>query len=403
MGFEVVDGTLDGLAGGEAADVLDDEFGLEGVGVVEVAFVAGVEGELGEVAVVEVEGEEGGVELGGKLGGEGGFAGAGAAADAEDEGWGGKVSWVEPDFPWLAGHFRGEAWEMAVRRAVKRASTWRPMSMTSSWWMDLVGDAGGGVGDEREAEDLEAHVAGDDDLVDGGHADEGGAEGAEGADLGGGLVGGAEDGEVDALGEREALRGRPRRGECCGGLGSRRWSCRRSGGRRWEAPGTGEHGEAGVVGAEGGVGAGEVDVVGDGDEGAGGVGGVDAAGGVGDDEGGAAEEAEDAGGEGDLGHGVALVGVDAALHDGDGDAGDGAEDEVAGVAFDGGLREVGDVGVGDGDGSANVRGEGAEAGAEDDAYGSEGGRGRGCRRRRIVHGRRGRDWLIAGVLLGPEL
>ncbi len=100
--------------------------------------------------------------------------------------------------------------------------------------------------------------------------------------------------------------------------------------------------EAGLVGAEGGVGAGEIDVVGDGDEGAGGVGGVDAAGGVGDDEGGAAEQAEDAGGKGDLRHGVALVGVDAALHDGDGDAGDGAEDEVAGVAFDGGLREVGD-------------------------------------------------------------
>ena len=42
-------------------------------------------------------------------------------------------------------------------------------------------------------------------------------------------------------------------------------------------------------------------MVGDGDEGALRVAGVDAAGGVGDDEGLAAEEAEDAGGEGDLG------------------------------------------------------------------------------------------------------
>ena len=75
-----------------------------------------------------------------------------------------------------------------------------------------------------------------------------------------------------------------------------------------------------------------------------------AAGGVGDDEGGAAEEAEDAGGEGDLLHRVAFVGVDAALHDGYGDAGDGAEDELAGVADDGGERPVGDVGVGDGGG-----------------------------------------------------
>ena len=72
--------------------------------------------------------------------------------------------------------------------------------MTSSWSMVSAGDAGGEVGDEREAEDLDAHVAGDDDLVDGGHADEVGAKGAEGADLGGGFEGGAEDGEVDAFG-----------------------------------------------------------------------------------------------------------------------------------------------------------------------------------------------------------
>jgi hypothetical protein len=62
----------------------------------------------------------------------------------------------------------------------------------------LGGHAGGEVGDERDAEDVETHVAGDDDFVDGGHADEVGAEGAEGADLGGGLERGAEDGEVDA-------------------------------------------------------------------------------------------------------------------------------------------------------------------------------------------------------------
>ena len=91
-------------------------------------------------------------------------------------------------------------------------------------------------------------------------------------------------------------------------------------------------------------------MVGDGDEGALPEVGVDAAGGVGDDEGVAAEEAEDASGEGDLGERVALVGVDAALHDGDGDAVDGAEDEFAGVAFDGGEGEVGDFGVGDAEG-----------------------------------------------------
>jgi len=108
-------------------------------------------------------------------------------------------------------------------------------------------------------------------------------------------------------------------------------------------------------------------VVGDGDERALCVAGVDPAGCVGDDESFAADEAEDAGREGDLGEGVALVGVDAALHDGDGDSGDGAEDEVAGVAFDGGAREVGNLGVGDSGGAADVVGEVAEAGAENDA------------------------------------
>ena len=85
---EVVYGAVDGVAGGEGADVLDEELGLEGVGVVEVALAAVVEGELREVAVVEVEGEERGVELMREFGGEGGLSGAGTAADADDDGLG---------------------------------------------------------------------------------------------------------------------------------------------------------------------------------------------------------------------------------------------------------------------------------------------------------------------------
>jgi hypothetical protein len=49
VGFEIVDGALDGVVGGEGADVLDEELGLEGA-----------EGEVGEIAVVEIEREEGG-------------------------------------------------------------------------------------------------------------------------------------------------------------------------------------------------------------------------------------------------------------------------------------------------------------------------------------------------------
>lgn len=72
---------------------------------------------------------------------------------------------------------------------------------------DFVGDSGGHVGDEREAQDFDAHVAGDDDLVDGGHTDQVGSEGAEGTDLGRGFEAGAEDGEVDAFRECETLSG----------------------------------------------------------------------------------------------------------------------------------------------------------------------------------------------------
>jgi hypothetical protein len=65
VGLEVVDGALDGKAPGEGTDVLDEELGLEGVGMVEVELIAGVGGEVGEIAVVEVEGEDGCFELGG--------------------------------------------------------------------------------------------------------------------------------------------------------------------------------------------------------------------------------------------------------------------------------------------------------------------------------------------------
>ncbi len=88
VGGKVVDGALDGMAGGERADVLDDELGFERVGVVEVVLFAGFEGELREVAVVEVEREECGFELAGEFAGEGGFAGAGTAGDADEDGFG---------------------------------------------------------------------------------------------------------------------------------------------------------------------------------------------------------------------------------------------------------------------------------------------------------------------------
>ena len=99
---------------------------------------------MAEVAVVEVQGEKRCVELGGEFFGQGGFAGAGAAGDAEDEG------------PTGQGELFGDGrWNSfchgydlilvatscsiaicgirAVRRQVNCFSAWRPVSMTSSW------------------------------------------------------------------------------------------------------------------------------------------------------------------------------------------------------------------------------------------------------------------------------
>ena len=110
-------------------------------------------------------------------------------------------------------------------------------------FLSVGGDSGGHVGDEGEAEDFETHVAGDDDFVDGGHADEIGSEGAEGANFGGSFEAGTEDSEVDAFGEEELLAGSFFDGEGAEAEGV-------GGGHIEEALGRGsDEGEAGLVGA----------------------------------------------------------------------------------------------------------------------------------------------------------
>ena len=94
---------------------------------------------------------------------------------------------------------------------------------------------------------------------------------------------------------------------------------------------------------------------------------VDSASGVGDDEAGATEQREDPRGEDDLGHWVAFVSVDAALHHSDCHSAYRPEDQLAGVALHRGERPAGDVGVRDGRGVLDLRCEVAETGAEDDA------------------------------------
>ena len=188
------------------------------------------------------------------------------------------------------------------------------------------------------------------------------APGWEGADFGGGFEAGTGGGQVDAFSEvAEALFDGGLAGELAQAKGIRLGHVKEA------QAGGGDGGEAGLVGAGERVPAHEVDVIGEKDELADAVTVLNAAGGVGEDDGADAEGAEHAHGEGDLGGGVALVGMDAALHDEDGFAAQRAGDDAAGVAFDGGLGEVGDVGVGDEDGIGDGVGDCAQAGAEDDA------------------------------------
>ena len=74
MGGKVVYRALDAGAGGEHFHVLDEQGGFEGVGVIEVLEGALPRRQMGEIAVVEVEREQGGGELTGELAGECGFA-----------------------------------------------------------------------------------------------------------------------------------------------------------------------------------------------------------------------------------------------------------------------------------------------------------------------------------------
>src|ERR1700710_239209 len=111
-------------------------------------------------------------------------------------------------------------------------------------------------------------MPGNDDLVHGGHADEVGSKGPEGADLGGSLVAGTEDGEGDAFVELPALPVCFVAGELTksGGVGL----------GHVEEP----LAKTGFVRPERSVGSGEVYVIGERDDGALTVVGVDAAGSV---------------------------------------------------------------------------------------------------------------------------
>src|ERR1035437_5053289 len=85
MGLEVVYRALNGFAICERANVLDDEFGLERVGVVEVALVPRVQWKLRQVAIVQVQRKQRRIKLPRKLRRKRGLARARASGNANHE------------------------------------------------------------------------------------------------------------------------------------------------------------------------------------------------------------------------------------------------------------------------------------------------------------------------------
>ncbi len=190
------------------------------------------------------------------------------------------------------------------------------------------------VGDDADAEGLDAAVVSHDDLRHGGHADGVAAEGAIHAVFCGSLEGRTSHADVHAVNQTNL----PFLGNLCGEIDEfvvvgfvhvrEAWT----GGE--------------VLAAQGMLGE-EIDVVGDDHEVANLECGVHAACSVGDEERLDAQFVHDTNGERHLLHVVSLVVVESALHGHDVDAPEFAEDELAAMSFDGRYGEVGDFAIGE--------------------------------------------------------
>ena len=219
----------------------------------------------------------------------------------------------------------------------------------------LAGVAGPGVGDQRDAADLEADPAGRDALEHRRHPDRVAAEPGQHPDLGRGLVGRAGQPDVDALLEGDAL-GRGGGPEARrGGAGSRRRS--RSGKRGPELV---------RVRADQRAPAGQVDVVAHDHQRPRPEARVEAAGRVGQDDEPRAELLEQQDGLDDQARVVALVQVEAALEHDDRAPAEAAEQQPAGMPRGGRRRPAGQLRERDRDRILEVVGQPAEPGAEHD-------------------------------------
>ena len=216
----------------------------------------------------------------------------------------------------------------------------------------LLGDAGGHVGQARQPQHAQPHVAGHDGLGDGRHAHRVGPHGAGHLDLGGRLVGGAREGDVDAAAAGHAYLP-------AGLLGDLAQLGVVDGAHVREA-----RPQLVEVGPHQRVAAHVVDVVRDDHQLAGLVVDVDAAGGVGQHQAAHAQAAQHAGREGHLLERVALVVVHPAGHDRHRHAVGEAHHQLALVADRGRDGEVGDLAEGDVGGALQGLGEGPQPRAQ---------------------------------------
>lgn len=210
-----------------------------------------------------------------------------------------------------------------------------------------AGDAGRGVGHQRDREHPCSGRAGRDGLVDRGHADEVGAERAQHPDLRRCLVVGAGKTGVDPFGQRRI------------DLPGEGAQLRRVGVDEIDELGADQRGAAGeveMVGDENGLTDGEL--------------GVDPARRIGEDDGAGTRRDRRAHGMDDTGEVVSLVGVDPAREDEDRVVAGAHRVDVPGMSFRRRRRESGQLAHRDrGDGDAETLDRGPPAGAEDDGDG----------------------------------
>ena len=218
----------------------------------------------------------------------------------------------------------------------------------------LIEDAGGHVGGAGDAEDADAHVAGDDHFRDGGHADQVRADGFEVANFGGGFEAGAGKRCVDSFVNAEAEAFRFAQSDFAIRLEVSFAHIRKA----WA--------EALVIRSDERIFSLQIDVVANHHQRALAVIEIDRAGGVGEDGGADAEASEDAHRKHHFPARISFVAMDAALHRGDGNFATLSDYEKAGVSCDGGAREAGNFLVRDSRGGSEFVGESAKAGAEDE-------------------------------------